>query len=89
MDLKLFTARVIWDDFYERENAWFTVLGKDAEDVEEAVTTRLREWNVGGPGASPLMLAPSDISVMEVTEIVGPFKAGQILHEETGGDIKT
>jgi len=79
MDLKLFTARVIWDDVFERENSWFTILGANAEDIEEAVMIRLREWMVAGQGA------PSEVSVMEVTEIVGPFKAGQILHEETGG----
>jgi len=42
----------------------------------------LREWYAAGQGG------PSEVSVMEVTEIVGPFKTGQILHEETGGDIK-
>ena len=84
MELKLFTARVIWDDTCQRYNSWFTVLGKDTEDIEEAVMTRLRSDHALSIKGSP---PPSEVSVMEVTEMVGPFENGQILHEERGGDM--
>ena len=84
MELKLFTARVIWMNPVQRFNSWFTVLGKDTEDIEEAVMTRLRSDHALSIKGSP---HPKDVSVMEVTEIVGPFENGQILHEERGGDM--
>lgn len=79
--LKLYTCRVIWDNFFDKENSWFIVLGEDAEDVEEAVIRQVGKWSgeLANIGA---------VIKMEVTEITGPFKTGQILHEEVGGDKK-
>lgn len=76
VDLKLFTCRVIWATS-NRMNSWFTLLHVDAESAQDAVLEKLEDLkhNTG--------FNPGEVSVMEVSEIIGPFEPGTFIHVET------
>lgn len=72
--LKLFTCRVL---YAERSNkhSWFTLLDVDETSAKKACIKQVHALNRYGPSRGA-------VGTIEVTEIEGPFQAGQILHSE-------
>ena len=72
--LKLFACTVVYADRTLR-GSWFTLLDVDEHSAKKAVIKEVHELNRRGPDRGP-------IGYVEVNEIEGPFKAGQLLHSE-------
>lgn len=69
MELKLFECRILWDNS-QKGISRFTLLHVDKASAEKTIYVRLGE------------LGPTDISKMVITELDGPFEAGDIIHQE-------
>lgn len=72
--LKLFTCRVIYTNQNKR-NSWFTVLDVSENRARLTCEKRVAKFK-------HLRSKRGQVSTIEIREIVGPFEAGQILHEE-------
>ena len=70
MKLKLFECRVLWKD--AKGISRFTLLHTDKASAKTAIYTRLDQ----------LGTSHSDISKMVLTEMKGPFEAGDFIHQE-------
>lgn len=72
--LKLFFVRVVYENKGERKS-YFTLLDRDAHNAECTIVDRIQKF-------THLIKRRGYIKTIDVTEIEGPFEAGQILHEE-------
>ena len=70
MELKLFECRVLWKD--AKGISRFTLLHTSKASAEVTIYKRLRE----------LEYQPGHISKMVMTELTGPFEAGDFVHQE-------
>jgi len=69
-ELKLFECRVLWKD--AKGISRFTLLDVNKPSAVSAINERLDE----------LGYSAKDISKMVLTELSGPFKAGDFIHQE-------
>ncbi len=72
--LKLFSAVIVYAD-RTRKGTWFTLLDTDETSAKQTCINQVNELNRYGPDRGA-------VGNIEITEIEGPFTAGQILHSE-------
>lgn len=70
IELKLFECRILWED--AKGISRFTLLHTGRASAEATIYERLDKLGFSG----------KDISKMVTTELIGPFKAGDFIHQE-------
>lgn len=72
--LKLFTVRVVYNN-KDLRKSYFTILDVSADAATDAARERVAKFR-------QLRARRGQVTRVDVTEVTGPFEAGQILHEE-------